>query len=87
LKYRIGNTVRDKLHKLCFYRLGRCAVKHTALVTHFEVFHVLLQYLTHPLLYQLIQAPFYTGGRGMVFFMEFYQQAGFVLILQFPQVT
>ena len=53
----IGYTVGDKFHKLRFYRINGSIVKYAAFVTHLEVFHVLRQSLTNPLLYQLTVMP------------------------------
>ena len=86
-EHRIGHAVGDKLHKFRFNRINRSIIEYAAFVTHLEIFHVLRQYLTNPLLYQLIQAHFDTGSWGMVLFMKSCQHAGMVLMLQLPQVV
>ena len=83
----IGYAVGDKLHKFRFYRFDGSIVKHAAFVTHLEIFHVLRQDLTDTLLYQLIQAHFDAGGWGIVFSVKSRQYAGFILILQLPQIA
>ncbi|MBE6831371.1 MAG: hypothetical protein E7519_14305 [Ruminococcaceae bacterium] len=87
LEHSVGYAVCDKLCKLRLYRFKGKIIQHTAFIPHLEVFHILRQKLPYPPLNELIQANLDAGGGSVVLLMEFNQQAGFILIFQFPQVT